>query len=716
MTDRDKNALALGASAHAQLARIERNLLDDIFGEARPTPLTHAVEAGLRRVPGQRRLPPRLAFSHDDRALLASAGLGAGLFDVGSGAAFRLFEGHASHVTQARLCPKDAQLISTDLEGVTRVFDARQGGALASLSTAPVRFDDVALTREGRALGVATSGDTIHLVDVLEARPLATLRRHVGHARLARLSPDGALIASGGVDHLVLLWDTATGALLGALEGHRDWIVDLRFTAQGRGLLSTGLDGVMRLWDVATHQPIAAFEGRPAELDVVDASADLSTLLVGDDDGQLTLLNVQSGAALLRVQGAKHPIRAVAFAHHGLRFASVSDALRVNLWDEGVMVREIAPWGRQDVGLPAGLSLAQQNDLRALLSTPRPTTLERHAREAEAVALSPDGLTEATAQGDNDVHLIDAHTRAPLLDFKGHSGGTICVAFSPDGARLASGAADKRVHLWDSLTGARIVALEGHSDAVHTVDFRPDGGVLASGGADRAVRLWDVRFGAPLATLQGHTQALDRVRFSPDGRGLVSQAGAELIVWDALMGLSRLRVAFPLAPRAWITALALSSGGEHLSAGASTGEIVTWDVNTGEKLSAVAAPGVVEALRFYADGRLMALVSGAVRFLDVQAGRVLGLWALSDGAWALEAGPFYKDGHVAVCEQGEAEQRWPLPPDDARRASYSNGNRDWSAVHDELFGAGFVMPAPLDPSVALELLKATPMALGFEAE
>src|SRR4051812_38699451 len=51
-------------------------------------------------------------------------------------------------------------------------------------------------------------------------------------------SPDGKIVASGGWDKSVRLWDAATGAELRTLKGHSDYVESVAFSLDGKMLAS----------------------------------------------------------------------------------------------------------------------------------------------------------------------------------------------------------------------------------------------------------------------------------------------------------------------------------------------------------------------------------------------------------------------------------------------------------------------------------------------
>src|SRR2546422_2617361 len=76
------------------------------------------------------------------------------------------------------------------------------------------------------------------------------------------VSPNGKVIASGGYDEQIRLWDGKTGKELRELQGHKGRILQLALSPDSKYLASVGTDRrTTRLWEVATGQQIREFKG-----------------------------------------------------------------------------------------------------------------------------------------------------------------------------------------------------------------------------------------------------------------------------------------------------------------------------------------------------------------------------------------------------------------------------------------------------------------------
>jgi WD40 repeat protein len=304
---------------------------------------------------------------------------------------------------------------------------------------------------------------TALIVGALEPKPFSGL---AGSVSAIRFSPDGKILAAGGQDPFIQLWDATSGQPLKTLKSadtSRDFnLRTIAFTPDGKRVAKDGPPLVV--WDVASGQPL--FE---------------KWVFNSTDSG--------GGQA------------AIAFSPDGKTLAA-GDALSLQLLDAST-------------GAP----------LNVLVDT-RSSTLKPETTATRSLAFSPDGTTLASAGPANAVTLWTISTGQKAATLTGDAKQINSVAFSPDGKYLAGGGADD-ITVWELAAPPSHTTLVHHSTdhaQVTSVAFSADGKFLA-GSSLLGLDLWDVATwkAVPMTTALNQG-VLDAFAFSPDGQVLAGVA------------------------------------------------------------------------------------------------------------------------------------------------------------------------------------------------
>jgi WD40 repeat protein len=180
----------------------------------------------------------------------------------------------------------------------------------------------------------------IVLWDVISAQVIGQpLMGHKDKVSAVAFSPDGKLLASGGLDDTIMLWDLEKRkAIDPPLTGLSGSLTSLAFSPDGKILASgsTDTEDIITLWDVDTHRPfVEPLTGQSRSVSSIAFSPDGKILAsVGLYEPSVILWRVEDRQPLgSPLRGHQASLFSIAFSPDGKTLASGDGFGTIILWD-----------------------------------------------------------------------------------------------------------------------------------------------------------------------------------------------------------------------------------------------------------------------------------------------------------------------------------------------------------------------------------------------
>ncbi|XP_049431959.1 autophagy-related protein 16-1-like isoform X1 [Epinephelus fuscoguttatus] len=290
---------------------------------------------------------------------------------------------------------------------------------------------------------------------------LHVFEAHDGEVNAVRFSPGSRLLATGGMDRRVKLWEVVAGRCepKGALTGSNAGITSIEFDSAGSYLLAASNDFASRIWTVDDYRLRHTLTGHSGKVLSARFLLDNTRIVSGSYDRTLKLWDLRNKVCTKTV-----------FAGSSCNDIVCTEQCVMS----GHFDKKVRFW-----------DIRAESIVKELELLGRVTSLDLNHDRSELLTCSRDDL----------VKIIDLRTNAVRQTFSAQ--GFKCgadwtrVTFSPDGSYVAGGSADGALYIWNVVTGKVDRTLDrNHNSAINSVSWSPSGAYVASVEKGSKAILW----------------------------------------------------------------------------------------------------------------------------------------------------------------------------------------------------------------------------------
>jgi WD40 repeat protein len=495
-----------------------------------------------------------LAFSPDGRLVATGCADGnARIWNVATGQLLSPLFPHdrgarGNDVRTVAFSPDGARLLTVGGDKYARIFNVDGHGEVRKLNNV-VLVNSAQFSHDGKLVATGGSDRLVRLWDAATGEPKGSVETTGPTIALAFSPDDELLAAAGSVDTTARIWSLPGGDLVGIVSGHRSGVETLAFSPDSQSVLTAGRDGKVLVSRAVGGFMRATLFGHRAAVSTAAFSPDGETIVTGSDDGTARVWDGRVDAAgpgppgIPRVVG-NHAgeVNAVSYSPDGKLLLTAGADGTARIWRQdgsALTLRHAGPVTGATFGRSGERLITASTDGSARIWNTQTGALVRalpQGAPVNAARLSPDGRLALTAGADGTARIWDA-LRGRLLHRLDHEGPVNDARFSPDGKLAVTASDDHTGAIWRVSDGRRLATLNGHTDAVVAAIFSPDGRRVATASADTTARIWNVRSGRSEHTLSGHTDGLTAIAFSPDGSRLATASSdRDARVWNVRSG------------------------------------------------------------------------------------------------------------------------------------------------------------------------------------
>jgi WD40 repeat protein/serine/threonine protein kinase len=497
-----------------------------------------------------------------------------------------------AHVRALQFAPDDKTLLAGLGDGRLLELDPDSLALRRTIDTYSTPITRLAWSPNGERVAVALNDNNIRLLQWDNVNPLITeqtFKGHTGVVVILAFSPDSSVLASGGGDRAVRVWDPKYPDPIAVLDAPNGTVRSIAFTADGDRLVAGGwwtlnlwdwraqkrlrtysgpdscsgtaligdemwttIGNSIRIWDFAPSPGVQLIKGHNGRA-VATWSPDARFVATGDSAGTVRIFDGDTLSPVRTLSGGSGRVRSVCFDNTSRYLVVSGEDSAARVYDltnpnpePAIVLQGAFSFSPRSIAFSPDntmLVLPYRDACHRVLQFPECKEIHKiptaNRTEALSVRFSYDGKYLATNDRNLELRLWSVPDFKALGVMKpaGTSPQPWSMEFTVDSKQIILTSWNKRAEIWDLATCSFVQAFEGHGGLITDVAIRlREPMIFATTSTDGTLKLWDTthRNEPCMLTIDRFDEwEVNSLQWSPSGRKLlVGDSIGNVQVWN----------------------------------------------------------------------------------------------------------------------------------------------------------------------------------------
>lgn len=240
-----------------------------------------------------------LCYIPEKQLLLAGTSAGSvHVLDIEKKEELRILQHHTAPVFDIKYSKHTNCFYTSSADGNFAVCSAESLSMLKIKKLCEEKVRSIDIHHPANEIAVASGDCNIRLFDLDTLEEKHKFTAHTLSANIARYSPDGSLILTGGRDAHLNIWDARSYTLIKSIPAHNYAIYDIAFSPDATLFATASRDKTIKIWDAATFELLVRinkenYEGHANSVDKLLWSSHNNYLVSSGDDRAIMVWQVK---------------------------------------------------------------------------------------------------------------------------------------------------------------------------------------------------------------------------------------------------------------------------------------------------------------------------------------------------------------------------------------------------------------------------------------